>query len=150
MDGRQLRLIVVTALISVMISGAQLQTVFPHISFMGETLRNNTYINILDHYGNISCITEVGTCPRNKEGFPAARAWLLPNGTELNENTRKTFSGFDVYPEYANCLLDLKFKDRNDPVVSGVYECVSLEKEIRPRESSYVGVYNDQRKGITI
>ena len=101
MDGRQLRLIVVTVLASVMISGPQLQTVFPHISFLGQILRNNTYINILDHYGNISCITEVGTCPRNEEEeLPVARAWLLPNGTKLNENTRKMFSGFEVSPEY--------------------------------------------------
>lgn len=147
MDGRQLGLIVVTVLASVMISGAQLQTVFPHISFLGQILRY-----ILDHYGNISCITEVGTCPRNEEEeLPVARAWLLPNGTKLNENTRKMFSGFEVSPGYnASCLLDLEFKDRNDPVVLGVYECVSLETEIGPRESAFVGVYNEQRKGITI
>ena len=119
---------------------------FPYISFMGQTLANNSYVelkfvgNDSNGYNSLKCHTDLGTCCSQAQGFHRGD-WYYPNGSRLQFR-----SGF--------------FEARSDQVVvlrkltgivmpSGIYRCDIPTAEVHDdsdgsvRESVYVGLYSN-------
>ena len=115
---------------------------FPHVSFMGQTLDNHSYVDLSlvgdDTSGSdsVQCITDLSTCCANTEG-PHRGDWYFPNGTRL------PFSG-DITQNRGSQRVDLHRRNSaNSPV--GIYRCyIAVHDRIgynSVRATVYVGLY---------
>ena len=106
---------------------------FPHISFMGETLPNHTYVDLtLVGAGTgegIQCRTDL-----SNEG-PLRGDWFFPDGTVL------PFSGGgNVYQVRLAQGVELRrTSDGNSP--SGIYRCIIPTFTVNDENDSSVGEY---------
>ena len=122
------------------------QTV-PYVSFMGQTLANDSYVDLSevgsDDFGSdsVQCITDLSTCCSGSDGVHRGD-WYSPNGTQL------PFSGNgEIYEQRVAERVDLRRRNNaNSP--TGLYRCdiptnaVHNVTDISVRDSPvYVGLY---------
>ena len=116
----------------------------PYISFLGQNLANNSYVDLSqvgsDASGSdsVRCHTDLTTCCTITEGFNRGD-WYFPDGTRLQ------FSG-DIYEDRDARRVDLRRENNaNSPV--GIYRCdiptnaVHDDTDISVRDTVYVGLY---------
>ena len=121
---------------------------FPYITFLGETLANNSYVN-LSLVGNdtkandsVRCHTDLSTCCSGSQGAHRGD-WYFPNGTQL------PFIGHGT-PYEARGAQIVRLGHSNKRTVSGVYRCDiatnavhDADHDIHIRDTLYVGLYFD-------
>ena len=90
-----------------------------HVSFLGQTLANHSYVD-LSRVGNdasgsdsVQCITDLHSCCSGTEG-PHRGDWYFPNETRL------PFSG-DIYESRGHKRVHLHRKNHYN--VPGIYHC---------------------------
>ena len=113
----------------------------PYVSFMDQTLDNNSYVDLSqvgdDTSGsdNVQCHTDLSTCCTNTDGSHRGD-WYFPDGTRLG------FTG-DISEDRGSRRVDLHHRNNaNSPV--GIYRCdivVHVDSDISVRDSVYVGLY---------
>ena len=122
------------------------QTV-PYVSFMDQTLANNSYVD-LSEVGNgdsgsdsVQCITDLGTCCASSGGSHRGD-WYFPDGTRLPFQT----SNIDIYENRDAQRVDIRRRNSaNSP--TGIYRCdiptnlVHDDTTNSPRDTVYVGLY---------
>ena len=120
---------------------------FPHVSFMGQTLANHSYVDLSEVGSTESgsdcaqCITNLAYCCSSSVG-PHRGDWYFPDGTRL------PFSGGgDIYEHRGTERVDLRRRNSaNSPV--GIYRCdiptiaVHDGENIALRDTVYVGLYS--------
>ena len=106
-----------------------------HVSFLGQTLANHSYVNLSrvgdDTSGSdsVQCITDLNTCCSRTEG-PHRGDWYFPNGTRL------PFSG-DIFEQRVAQRVDLMHKN------NGIYQGESDKSDLHPNNQHYVlGMYH--------
>ena len=120
------------------------QTV-PYVSFMGNTLPNNSYVNFslvgTDSDSNtVKCHTDLSTCCRSSHGLHRGD-WHYPNGTRLPFPSSRGV----LYMERESERVDL-YRDGSGPT-SGIYHCTIATGKVHDDgnqslgESLYVGLY---------
>ena len=126
------------------------QTEYPYVSFMGETLPNNAYVN-LSLVGNdgsgsdsVQCHTDLGTCCTGAQGDH--RGDWYPPGSEMRL-PHYTISNADISEARGAQRVDLRRRNNNADMPSGIYRCriptnaVHDDSDPSVRESVYVGLY---------
>ena len=111
----------------------------PYISFLGQTLDNNSYVDLSqvgsDASGSdsVQCHTDLETCCTNTEGFHRGD-WYFPDGTRLQ------FSG-DIFMNRVSQRVNLRrINNANSPV--GIYRCgIPTSADLSVRAIVYVGLY---------
>ena len=123
----------------------QCQT-FPYVSFMGQTLANNSYVDLSlvgnDDSGSdsVQCHTDLNTCCSARQG-PNRGDWYFPNGYRLR---------FPIGSGIAQSRQDrrVELRQTTDTGRSGIYRCdietSGFENGIR--ETVYVGLYSEGGK----
>ena len=102
------------------------QTEFPYVSFMGETLPNNSYVDLSqvgdDVSGNdsVQCHTDLETCCSSNEGLYRGH-WFTPG---IEDSVPYSDSSPDVayYEVYAAQRVDLRRRTGSD-MPPGKYRC---------------------------
>ena len=125
---------------------AQSQT-FPYVSFMGQTLANNSYVD-LSLVGNdasgsdsVQCHTDLNTCCSGAQGVHRGD-WYFPDGTGLP----LVPDPGDTYEQREAQRVDLR-RENGATSPSGVYRCdiatVAVHDDIdnSVRDTVYVGLY---------
>ena len=129
---------------------------FPRISFSGEILLNNSYVD-LNRVGSITlrdgesvvCHTDLRPCCSITEGSYRAD-WYFPNGSRFN------FSHHNrpiLFERRRNQTVALERAGDASMLMSGIYRCdsptneVHDENDIFVRASAYVGLYADASEG---
>ena len=122
---------------------------FPRLSFMGQTLANNTYVDI-SQVGNdgsgsdsVQCHTDLSTCCASDQGIHRGD-WYFPNGDRLPFPTLSV----DTYEARGAQRVDIRRNtNANSPTV-GIYRCdiptnaVHHATNISVRDAPvYVGLY---------
>ena len=119
----------------------------PYVSFMGQNLANNSYVD-LGQVGNdasgsdsVQCHTDLSTCCTNVDG-PHHGDWYFPDGTRLG-----FAGGGDIFEDRGSQRVDLHRRNNAISPV-GIYRCdiptvaVHDETDISVRDSPvYVGLY---------
>ena len=123
---------------------------YPYISFMGVTLRNNSYadINLLeDSYTNsVQCHTDLSTCCTVAEGRDRAD-WFFPSGLALG------FVNSDwgnVYTQRAAQRADMRRRGNKPIKANGMYRCSIGTTAASGRVSVYVGLYDSGGENVEI
>ena len=119
---------------------------YPHVSFKGRTLVNNSYVNIeqVGHFVNgndsVRCLTDLNSCC-NGSLFHRGD-WYFPNGTRLPFGGE----GGDILESRGKQVIDLRRKGTaNSP--AGIYRCdastiaVHSDSDKSVKASVYVGLY---------
>ena len=123
------------------------QTV-PYVSFMDQTLANNSYVDLSEvgsdfsGSGNVQCITDLSTCCHDSEGVHRGD-WYFPDGARLPFSN----SVSDIYEQRGPQRVDLRRRNNaNSP--TGIYRCdiptnaVHDDTDNSVRDSPlYVGLY---------
>ena len=121
----------------------QCQQIFPYVSFMGQTLANNSYVDI-SQVGTgsaaVYCHTDLSTCCSGMQG-PAHRGdWYFPIGD------RVPFPGAgDIFESRQAQRVELRrINNANEP--TGIYRDIPTVVVHHPtdryvRASVYVGLY---------
>ena len=132
-------------LLSVAWSLGEVQSqVFPFISFMGQTLTNNSYVDLKfvgndsNGFNNLQCHTDLATCCSSSQGGHRGD-WYYPNGSRLQ------FQGW-FYEARKDQVVLLK-KENGIEMPSGIYRCdipsaAFHDDNNDQRESVYVGLYS--------
>ena len=120
----------------------------PYITFMGQTLDNNSYVDLgqvgdLTSGSNLNvvhCITDLATCCTGSQGVHRGD-WYFPDGT-----TRLGFVAVNIYEKRGPQSVDLRRRNNaNSPV--GIYRCdiatnaVHDDNSNSVRDTVYVGLY---------
>ena len=121
------------------------QTEAPYLTFMGETIFNNSYVDLrqVGQGGTravISCHTNLSSCCRNSS---IHGGWFFPNGTALPDGRKG-----NTYPgPIAQRWLDRKVQLQRGPsnsnisaIPSGIYHCDIAISDSK-RETLYVEIY---------
>ena len=128
--------------VGLLVCGRCLLPDFPHVSFMGQTLANDSYVKLSlvgDHRGgeSVECVTDLSTCCSAVQGIHRGD-WYFPDGTRLPFADIYEQRGFQrVYPG--------RRKRPNPP--SGIYRCdiptIAVHYDTDPSVSDtvYVGLY---------
>ncbi|CAI8053952.1 hypothetical protein GBAR_LOCUS29492 [Geodia barretti] len=132
-------------LLSVAWSLGEVQSqVFPYISFMGQTLANNSYVDLKfvgndsNGFNNLQCRTDLATCCSNSQGSHRGD-WYYPNGSRLQ------FQG-GFFEGRKDQVVLLK-KENGNEMPSGIYRCdipsvASHNVNNDEREPVYAGLYS--------
>ena len=120
---------------------------FPRLSFMSQTLANNSYVDIsevgddLMGSDSVQCLTDLDTCCTNNWGAHRGD-WYFPDGARL------TFSGSgDIYEFRGDRRVELR-RSNNANSPTGIYRCdiptiaVHDDTANSPRDTVYVGLYS--------
>ena len=122
---------------------------FPRLSFMGQTLANNSYVdisqvgrpNIPDGGESVQCITDLSTCCTNGQGFHRGD-WYFPNGDRLPFNAPDV----GIFEFRGSQRVDIRRRNNaNSP--TGIYHCdvptnaVHDDSDISVSDTVYVGLY---------
>ena len=97
---------------------------FPYVSFMGQTLANNSYVNLslvgrpddptTSNY-SVECLTDLATCCSAFDGIHRGD-WYSPNGTRLPfPHNTGIFEARDTQRVDLRCNVD--------GLTSGIYRC---------------------------
>ena len=111
----------------------------PFLRFMGQTLPNNSHVDITDirNDNSMQCRSELQGCCQT-DG-PLSGSWSFPNGTELLSNS----GGQSIYQGRATMIAVLR---RRDMIITGVgiYCCRIAYNSSDPsaKETLCVGIYN--------
>ena len=120
---------------------------FPYVSFIGQTLANNSYVDISevgrpeDGGESVQCITDLSTCCSGGQGIHRGD-WYFPDGTRLNF----AGDGGNIYEFRAAQRVDLHRRN-NANSSTGIYRCdiptnaVHGDNDISVRDTVYVGLY---------
>ena len=117
------------------------QQTFPYVSFMGQTLDNQAYVDLSlvgnDGSNSVQCITDLGTCCSGPQGQHRGD-WYFPDGTRL------PFAGsnVDIYEYRATQRVELRRRNNaNSP--TGIYRCGIPTNAVHDDTdiSVYVGLY---------
>ena len=126
------------------------QTEFPHVSFMGETLPNHSYVDLTavrrpeDGGDSLECHTDLDSCCSGAQGVHRGD-WYFPNGTRLPFSKSGDTLRY-TYEQREAQRVDLR-RWNNATSPSGIYRCdiptlaVHHETDISVRETVYVGLY---------
>ena len=123
---------------------------FPHVSFKGQTLANNSYVDLskvgYDESGNnsVQCITDLGECCSSTEGGYRGD-WYFPDGTRLPFSSKPG----DIFESRKAQGVDLHRRN-SATLPTGIYRCdiptnaVHDDDDIEHsvRDTVYVGLYN--------
>ena len=122
------------------------QTV-PYVSFMSQTLANNSYVDIsqvgsdLSGSDSVQCHTDLATCCSGTDG-PHRGDWYFPDGTRLPFNG----DNVGIYEfRVAQRVYLQRRNNANSP--TGIYRCdiptltVYDNNDISVRDTVYVGLY---------
>ena len=129
---------------------------FPYVSFMGNTLPNNSYVDFslvgtdgTDSDSNtVKCHTDLNTCCRSGHGLHRGD-WHYPNGTRLPIHSSRGV----LYMQRRSQFVNL-YRNGNGPT-SGIYHCTIATNAVHDgsnqslRESVYVGLYTSGGQVIT-
>ena len=124
---------------------------FPYVRFMGQTLANNSYVDISQVGNNfvggtdtVQCHTDLGTCCSGVQGIHRGD-WYFPNGTRLTVPGGSSPLG-NIYESRTAQRVDIRrTSNANEP--TGIYRCdiptnaVHHATDISVRVSVYVGLY---------
>ena len=119
------------------------QTVAPYLSFLGENLSNNSYVNfslvghMVNGSDNLQCHTQFQNCCRLMEDGGIAN-WFFPNGDQLAFH-----SGRGIHQTRKAQIVYLR--TTGDTSVTGTY-CCDIPYNSSVRETLCVGLYNDLGK----
>ena len=115
---------------------------FPYVSFMGQTLANNSYVDLgqvgTTDANSLMCYTNLATCCSSTQG-PYRGDWFFPNGTRL------PFSGV-VYESRSAQLVQLR-RNTTSNGPSGIYRCDIPTVSVHDDDANslaelvYVGLY---------
>ena len=115
----------------------------PYVSFMSQTLDNNSYIDINDvgrpdiNSGEgVQCITDLATCCSGAEGGHRGN-WFFPDGTQLPNPALDV----DTFQSRGDQRVELR---RNSNAISpvGIYRCdIPTNADSSVRDTLYVGLY---------
>ena len=124
------------------------QTESPHLTFMRETIPNNSYIH-LRQVGQggapavITCNTNLFSCCRNSSNHGG---WFFPNGTALPDGGKGNTNPSPI----AQRWLDQKIRLQRGPstsnisaIPSGLYQCDIAISDSK-METFYVGIYQSE------
>ena len=134
---------VIVIVLALVVSVVNSQT-FPHVSFMGKTLANHSYVNIRNDFSgsdSVQCITDLTTCCKGTDG-PHRGDWYFPDGTRL------PFSGDgDIYEQRESQRVHLRRRNSAKFSPVGIYHCsiptnVVHDGDIAVRETVHVGLYS--------
>ena len=118
---------------------------FPYVSFNGQTLANNSYVDLSlvgnDRSGSdsVQCHTDFSTCCKNAQGSHRGD-WYFPNGTRLS------FTGIGVIYE-TRVAQRVNLSRTHGTSRTGIYRCdiptnaVHDDTDISVRDTVYVGLY---------
>ena len=120
---------------------------FPRLSFMSQTLANNSYVdlrevgNVISGSDSVHCHTDLSTCCNSTYGNDRGD-WYFPDGTRL----QFLGDGGDIYEFRGSQAVDIRRRNNaNSPV--GIYRCdlptsaVHNDTDISVRDTVYVGLY---------
>ena len=126
------------------------QTEAPYLTFMGETIPNNSYVHLrqVGQGGTpavISCNTKWSSCCRNSSIYGG---WSFPNGTALPDGGIGNTNPSPI----AQRWLDQKIRLQRGPsnsnisaIPSGIYHC-DIAISDSEMETFYVGIYESEGK----
>ena len=131
------------------------QTEAPYLTFMGETIPNNSYVHLrqVGQGGTpavIICHTNLSSCCRN----PSIHGgWFFPNGTALPDGGEKNvYSG----PIAQRWLSSQRIRLQRGPntsnisaIPSGFYQC-DIAISNSKKETYYVGIYESEGGLFTV
>ena len=119
------------------------QTEAPYLTFMGETIPNNSYIDLrqLGPKGSsalLICHTNLSSCCKNMHG-----GWFFPNRTALPDGGKGNTKPIPI----AQRWLDQRIRIQHGPntsnisaIPSGIYQCdIPISKS--RNETFYVGIH---------
>ena len=115
----------------------------PYISFMGQTLDNNSYIDINDvgrpdvNSGEgVQCITDLSTCCGGAQGGHRGN-WYFPDGTQLPN------PAVDVGTFQSRGARRVELRHNSNAISPvGIYRCdIPTNADISVRVTLYVGLY---------
>ena len=132
------------------------QQTFPYVSFNGQALGNNSYVDV-GRVGRpdapkggvrgkgVQCITDLSTCCTSTDGGHRGD-WYFPNGTRLPFNAPDV----DIYEFRDAQRVDIRrrrysYNDLNSP--TGIYRCdiptnaIHDDTDSSVRDTVYVGLY---------
>ena len=114
-----------------------------HVSFLGQTLANHSYVNLslvgsdISGSDSVQCITDLSTCCSDAQG-PHRGDWYFPNGTRL------PFSG-DIFEQRVAQRVDLRHEN------NGIYQGESDKSDLHPNNQHYVlGMYHCNIQTIAV
>ena len=125
------------------------QTEYPYVSFMGETLPNNAYVDLSlvgnDDSGSdsVQCHTDLSTCCTGVQGDHRGD-WIPPGSEETLPFSSDSTA--DVYEAHGTQRVYLRHRNNAD-MPSGIYRCdiatnaVHDDDDPSVTESVYVGLY---------
>ena len=116
----------------------------PYVTFMGETLPNNSYVDLslVGGFGSsneVVCRTDLSTCCHGGDG-PDRGDWYFPSGDRL------PFHGLLVETRQFQ-RVELFRGHRSGSIPSGIYRCSIETRAVNSadntaRETVYVGLYD--------
>ena len=131
------------------------QQISPYVSFMDQTLANNSYVDLSlvgdDFYGSdsVRCHTNLSTCCSIHQGSHRGD-WYFPNGTRLPFSREG-----DIIEQRIAKGVDIRRKNSATSPV-GIYRCdipthdVHDDNDTSVREVVYVGLYTTSRGTLPI
>ena len=118
------------------------QSVYPYLSFMGQTLANHSFVHLgtigIEDTSSLHCVTDLGTCCSSTQGSHRGD-WYFPDGTRL------PFGGH-IHEIRSAQNVQLR-RASGAASSSGIYRCdiptlsVHDDDDISVRDHVYVGVY---------
>ena len=125
---------------------------FPHVAFMGNTLSNNSYVDLSlvgenRNSDTVRCHTDLGTCCSSSQGVHRGD-WFAPNN-----DSRLPFYGenpVNFYEDRKAEVVHLRRKN-NASGPSGIYRCVIATVAVHNDtyqflgETVYVGLYTSEK-----
>ena len=122
---------------------------FPRLSFMSQTLANNSYVD-LSQVGNdfsgsdgVQCLTDLSSCCTGTQGPVHRGDWYFPDGDRLPFNGDNV--GFFEFRVSQGVDIRL-WNNANSPTV-GIYRCyiptiaIHDDTDASVRDTVYVGLY---------
>ena len=122
---------------------ANSQTV-PYITFMGQNLLNNSYVDVslvkdpLSGGEGVQCHTDLTTCCSSDQGMDRGD-WYAPDSENKLPLGSENSSKNSTYEHHGNQIVSL-YKRSNAVIQSGVYRC-EIAVNGSSRGTVYVGLY---------
>ena len=121
------------------------QTEAPYLTFMGETIPNNSYVDLrqVGQGGTaavITCNTNLSSCCRNSS---IHGGWFFPNGTALPDVDISNSNPSPIAQRWLDQKVRLQHgpSNRNISVIpSGIYHCDIAISDSK-METVYIGIY---------
>ena len=119
---------------------------FPHVSFMGQTLANHSYVDLSEvgdnDYDSVWCHTDLSTCCSGTQGRHRGD-WYFPNETRLPVPVQH--QTLPIEESRRDQRVELHRSTATSPV--GIYRCdiptraVHDDTDRSVRDTVYVGLY---------